>query len=968
MLPVCISLFSEEIFMKKVIACLSLITFFTVVDIAKADNVILSNAEDLVFKTDSGEEIVYDKNGELYSGAVVLPDEENRKMTYFYQNGKKHGIAFSRFASEKMELETTYANGKKNGEEVLFYMNGNPQYKKNYKNDVLDGEEILFYQNGKPQKQAHYKDGKLNGEIHYFNEKGDHTKIETYKDGIKDGMERIIENNILREENHYVNGVLDGTTKKFDTQYLTDEIQYVNGKREGIHKTYASNGGWREIPYKNDKKEGMGKIYSPQKVMVESVVYANDKRNGLHKKFNLGGKLIFAENYKDDMKDGIARYFDDNGLLTEISYYMSGVELNKVEINKRSDLKNIQDAFSDKQLDKYSNKRNLWYKILWLGLNIEQSEILEALEKEMKMYAVDIDDMRIYERYSGGQFDGESKQLFFGLSPLDYAINVEAPTEVLQKFISQKETPNSRGLTPLRDAVRLNKTDMVKFLLLNGADLNEKDSEGNDILLYAIITKSPYDMIENIIKSGGDVNTHNNLEQTPITVALAQRNIDLVKLLMDSGAETQKMTGGENILYYSYNKKVPLEIIKKLLENGSDINSTDSEGNNLLLKALKNDDEETVFFALENNADINQKDNEGETAVSYILFNKVSPQISEEIFKRDYNFSDKLEKPNKMLWKILMEQNKLDLLKQTWDKMPDIRKVADAMGEIPLNVALDVKDNPQLHELALSYIDKADDKMLWNVVKDKKFELFKDLLAKQANVNSKNGDGDSLLIYMVKNGYDHKFSDLILSEKLNIDAEDSKMKTALDIAIEKNDLKLAEYLLKAGANPDRLINGETYITKADPSQDELVKLLLKYTKQLKTDLPNNESISLRAVKRLNLPLFEYLLANNLLDFDAKDDNSNSLLLSTADYFAQSTDKDDKKLITENFLTIAKILLEKGADINLRNGNGETLLIRLAQNCGSEYNELAKFLLDNGADASLKDQYNKTAEDYRKQTE
>ena len=42
-----------------------------------------------------------------------------------------------------------------------------------------------------------------------------------------------------------------------------------------------------------------------------------------------------------------------------------------------------------------------------------------------------------------------------------------------------------------------------------------------------------------------------NLEQNPITVALAQRNIDLVKLLMDSGAETQKITGGENILYYS---------------------------------------------------------------------------------------------------------------------------------------------------------------------------------------------------------------------------------------------------------------------------------------------------------------------------------------------------------------------------------------------------------------------------------
>ena len=315
-----------------------------------------------------------------------------------------------------------------------------------------------------------------------------------------------------------------------------------------------------------------------------------------------------------------------------------------------------------------------------------------------------------------------------------------------------------------------------------------------------------------------------------------------------------------------------------------------------------------------------------------------------------------------------MEQNRLDLLKKTWDKMPDIRTTVDADGEIPLKVALKAADNPQLHELALSYVDKADDTMVWEALKAKDFELFKDLLSKQANINSKSKEGDSLLIYMVKNDYDQKFSDLLLSEKLNIDTEDSEMNTALDIAIKKNDLKLAEYLLKAGANPDRLINGETYITKATPAQAELVKLLFKYTKHLKTDLPDNESISLRAVKNLNLPLFEYLIANNSLDLDAKDDNGNSLLLSTADYFAQAGDKDDEKQLNDNFLAIAKTLLEKGADINLRNGNGETLLIRIAQNCGDNYDELAKFLIDNGADTGLKDQYNKTAEDYRKQAE
>ena len=415
-----------------------------------ADNVILSDAKDMTFKTENGEELVYDKDGNLYSGAIVLPDEENRKVTYFYQNGKKHGVAFSRFVSGNIEIETSYMNGKKNGEELLFYPNNNPQYKRSYKDDVLDGEEIIFYQNGKPQKKSYYKNGKLDGEVDYFNEKGEITRIETYKDAIKDGIERIIENNTLREENIYRDGKLNGVSKKYDEKYLTDEIQYINDKREGIHKTYGENGTWREIPYKNDIKEGEGRIFYPNRTIAESIIYANDKRNGLYQKFAPDGTLTFAENYKDDKKDGISRVFNDKGELLSVSYYIDGIGLTTIDVNKRQDIRAIQDAYLTGQLNKYSNKRNLWYKILWLGLNLNQPEILEILEKDMKMYAVDIDDMRIYQRYSGGQFESETNQLFFGLPPLDYAINVDAPIEIMQTFISQINEKNSRGYTPLR--------------------------------------------------------------------------------------------------------------------------------------------------------------------------------------------------------------------------------------------------------------------------------------------------------------------------------------------------------------------------------------------------------------------------------------------------------------------------------------------------------------------------------------
>lgn len=933
--------------MKKSIVNLFFICLIMITGIAHAKNevdnnsVILSNPEDLIFKTENGEEIVYDKNNLPYSGAVILPDEAKRYITYIYVDGKKNGVAISRFVTGKIELETTYANGKKNGDEILFYFNEKPKYKRTYHDDLLDGDEFLYHQNGQIKQISHYNDGKLNGTVTYFNENGEPIKTETYVAGLKNGLTRIIEKNILREE-----------------------IPYVNGKREGIYKTYSSEGSRREITFKNDKKEGEGRIYSPNNILLESVVYANDKRNGLYQKYSLNGKLLSSENYKDDLKDGISRHFDSNGNLVSVNYYIDGVELGNVQVAKRVDISNIQDALSDKRINRYSNKKNLWFKILWLGLNLNDTNLLNRLEKEMKMYAVDMSDIRIYQRWSGSQFESEKNQLFFGLSPLDYAINIEAPAEILQKLVTEDDEPNSRGFTALRDAVRLNKTDMVKFLLLNGANLKETDSDGNDILLYSIVSDSPIEMIENIIKSGGDVNTVNKLGQTPITVALAQKNADLVKLLILAGADINNIPDGQNILHFAYSKKAPIELMEALIDSGISINSTDTEGNNLLLKALKNNDEQTALFALENGADINQRDNEGETPVSYVLFNKVAPQVKDTIFSLEYDVNSKLEKQNTTIWKALMEQNDLDLLKKVWDKMPDISINPDAMGEYPLKAALNVPENRELRELALSYIKNADDNLVWETVKDKNAELLKYLVSKNANVNSKNESGESLLIYMVQNNYDKQFIDIIKTESLNINDTNSNMKTALDIAIDNNNAELAEYLLQAGAALNNNTGGYVFITGAKPSQDKMVRLLLKYMPQIDMSLPENASLLTNAVKNLNLPLFEYLIAQQNPDYTVTDENGNSLLLSSADYFAIADDNDDEYILRNNFMDIVKTLLNNGLDINMRNYNGETLLIKLAQNCHKGYEDLAKFMIDHGADAQARDQYNKTADDYR----
>ena len=130
--------------MKNFIASLFLSgAVFTVCN-AYAEDVILSSAKNLIFKTENGQEAVYDKNGNLYTGAVALPDSENRRVIYIYANGKKNGDAFSKFSGDKIEYKVTYVNGMKNGDEVSFYENGNPRYKKTYLNDLQEGEEAIY--------------------------------------------------------------------------------------------------------------------------------------------------------------------------------------------------------------------------------------------------------------------------------------------------------------------------------------------------------------------------------------------------------------------------------------------------------------------------------------------------------------------------------------------------------------------------------------------------------------------------------------------------------------------------------------------------------------------------------------------------------------------------------------------------------------------------------------------------------
>jgi len=98
---------------------------------------------------------------------------------------------------------------------------------------------------------------------------------------------------------------------------------------------------------------------------------------------------------------------------------------------------------------------------------------------------------------------GNQKALnIFNVSPAPLSVAIsKGEIETVKKFIEYGMDVNEKlnGMTPLMYAARYNKVEIIKYLLLKGADRNIKDSQGFTALKYAELSNA-YEAIA-ILKS-----------------------------------------------------------------------------------------------------------------------------------------------------------------------------------------------------------------------------------------------------------------------------------------------------------------------------------------------------------------------------------------------------------------------------------------------------------------------------------
>ena len=178
---------------------------------------------------------------------------------------------------------------------------------------------------------------------------------------------------------------------------------------------------------------------------------------------------------------------------------------------------------------------------------------------------------------------------------------------------------NDRDMsTLLFDAVLKNNPAFVKLLLEHRTNSSIQDSWGHTPLHKAII-KEFSDISEMLIKSGCNVNLTDNSGTTPLHCSVIVKSTAIVSLLLASYADANiQDTSGNTPLHLSISKGFS-EIAQLLIGAACNTNLRNQRGETPLHSAVRENNTTVVRHLLKSEADTNIQDQRGNTLVLLLI-------------------------------------------------------------------------------------------------------------------------------------------------------------------------------------------------------------------------------------------------------------------------------------------------------------------------------------------------------------
>lgn len=420
---------------------------------------------------------------------------------------------------------------------------------------------------------------------------------------------------------------------------------------------------------------------------------------------------------------------------------------------------------------------------------------------------------------------------------------------ILQYDIDLK-IQNSNGNTALMEAIERSdiSESYIEKLFTKDVGINLISQQGNTALNLAIYDEK-YAIAKKLILLGADVNRYKGDAYSPLYNACDKNNFEIVKLLVEKGANVNGQSGGDS-------KKIPLseavfndnyEMVSFLIQKGAYVSLKDGYGRTPLFFACCCEDERIPLLLIQKGGDINVKDEDGETPFSNVVYTSNLKLFNIYIkYKPDLKINIK-NNPNLiyiMLDGCIPEYKEIpydfepEILKYLVKHGVNINEVCKDYDEIDTPLFRACRSRDDSSSIIQCLIDNGAKVNCLDINKNNaliyslsKPEVIKVLIKNGINVNQKNSNGLTAFDFLIKYNSSSKYKQKEYSETLSIltnATKGAKTKLTLCQAIKFDNFELTNSLL-VGADINALdINGELPLYAAISTCDvKMVSLILE---------------------------------------------------------------------------------------------------------------------------------------------
>lgn len=162
--------------------------------------------------------------------------------------------------------------------------------------------------------------------------------------------------------------------------------------------------------------------------------------------------------------------------------------------------------------------------------------------------------------------------------------------------------------------------EVLSCLIKNGAEVNARDQSGRTPLMEAC-RHCRANVVTFLIEHGAEVNAHDQSGHTPLMEACSHGEENAVTFLIEHGADVDPQDNyEETALHHAvYSDCESLKILSCLILKGLDVNACESDGRSPLMIASVRGKVNSVAFLLEHGANVNLQNKNGETALYYAV-------------------------------------------------------------------------------------------------------------------------------------------------------------------------------------------------------------------------------------------------------------------------------------------------------------------------------------------------------------